>query len=462
MHPKVRFMNGFDQPAPALRLLLTGDSILQRRLRSSEDALLRPLFDRVRAADVAFTNLEVLANDYRGEPALESGGSHFGAPAWVLDELTEAGFDLFATATNHSLDYSISGLVHSIEAMEARGLSFAGTGRNLEDARRPTYHVHPHGTVAMVSCASSFTKGQEASAQRPDMPGRPGLNPLRFDTVHEVTPPQLAALREISEQLGLERERLEKVKMGFAFPPSDPSLFPLGGMNFRSGNQPAVRMTVNRKDVDGITRWLKEARGLADVVLVSLHAHEQGETKEIPAEFLPAFAHEMIDNGADLVVGHGPHLLRGLEIYKGKPIFYSLGNFIGQNELVPKMPSDAYERFRADPDLTPGQVYQKRTNNDKGGFPADRRYWEAVAPVLSYEGSVLKGIELLPVSLGWKEARHLRGRPRLAVGEEARNILQRFADLSRSFGTTVELGGELAAVNARQLGPPASGKSSGV
>jgi len=66
---------------PTLRLLLTGDSILQRRLLSRTDGVLAPLFDRVRAADVAFTNLEVLANDYRGDPALESGGSHFGAHA---------------------------------------------------------------------------------------------------------------------------------------------------------------------------------------------------------------------------------------------------------------------------------------------------------------------------------------------------------------------------------------------
>jgi hypothetical protein len=56
----------------SLSLLLTGDSILQRRLNSRDDAELRPLFDKVRAADVAFTNLEGLANDYRGVPALES------------------------------------------------------------------------------------------------------------------------------------------------------------------------------------------------------------------------------------------------------------------------------------------------------------------------------------------------------------------------------------------------------
>ncbi|MBS0540183.1 MAG: CapA family protein [Proteobacteria bacterium] len=427
-----------------LRLLLSGDSILQRRLQSRTDPVLSPLFDRVRAADVAFTNLEVLANDYRGDPALESGGSHFGAPAWVLDELSEAGFGLFAAATNHALDYGVAGLVHTIEALEARGLSFAGIGRNLEDARRPVYHTHPNGTVAMISVASSFAKGQEASAQRPDLPGRPGLNPLHFETMHEVTESQLASLREIAGQLGLESERQAKIKMGFAFAPSDPAVFPLNGMNFRAlpagANAPKVRTTARAADIDAIVRWIREARGLADVVLVSLHAHEQDGDKEIPAEFIPAFARRMIDAGADLVVGHGPHLLRGMELYEGKPIFYSLGNFLGQNELVPKMPSDAYERFRADPDLTPGQVYQKRTNNDQGGFPADRRFWEAVLPELTYEDGRLSGIELIPITLGWKEARHKRGRPRLAGAEEGRAILDRFAALSKPFGTVVEIG----------------------
>src|SRR5579864_4160763 len=275
--------DGADKLPPmtnSLRLLLTGDSILQRRLNSREDPELRPLFDRVRAADVAFTNFEVLANDYRGDPALEGGGSHFGAPAWVLDELVEAGFDLFATATNHSLDYSISGLLHSIAAMEAKGISFAGVGRNLEDARRPCYHTSAKGTVAMISCASTFGKGQEAGAQRPDVPGRPGLNPLHFDTVHEVTEPQLAALRDIADQLGLEAERQQKIKMGFAFPLSDPALFPLGDLKFRTSNQAQVRTTASRKDVDAMIRWIGEARGLADLVLVSLHAHEQAGSKE--------------------------------------------------------------------------------------------------------------------------------------------------------------------------------------
>ncbi len=422
-------------PAPALSLALTGDSIVQRRLLTRTDDTLRPLFDLIRGADLAFTNLEVLPNDFRGDPALESGGSHFGAPSWVIDELVEAGFDLFAFATNHCLDYSISGLLHSMDALERRGVSYAGVGRNLEDARRPVYHGHPNGTVAMLSCSATFAKGQEASAQRPDMPGRPGLSPLRFDTVHEVTADQFAAVRAMAEQLGLEAKRQQMMKLGFAFPPDDPQSFPLGDMIFKAAERTALRTKPKQKDMDGIARWVREARRMSDLVLVSVHAHEQEADKEQPAEFLPVFARRMIDEGADLVVGHGPHLLRGMELYKGRPIFYSLGNFIGQNELVSRLPSDSYERFRADPDLTPGLVYQARTENDHKGFPSDRRFWETVVPLCRFEDGRLAAMEIHPVGLGLGEPPFRRGRPRLAVGDEGRRILARFADLSRPFGT---------------------------
>src|SRR5258708_16508165 len=234
--------------------------------------------------------------------------------------------------------------------------------------------------------------------------------------------------------------------MGFAFPLSDPALFPLGDLKFKSANRAQVRTTPNAKDVAAMVRWIEEARGLADLVLVSLHAHEQLGAKEVPAEFIGAFARAMIDAGADLVVGHGPHLLRGLELYQGKPIFYSLGNFLGQNELVPKIPADGYERFRAEPDLTPGQVYQKRTQGDQAGFPADRRYWESVVPLLTYDGADLRSIELTPISPGWKDARHRRGPPQPAQAEEARSILKRFAELSRPFGTKLSIDGGSASV----------------
>jgi poly-gamma-glutamate capsule biosynthesis protein CapA/YwtB (metallophosphatase superfamily) len=435
-----------------LRLALTGDSILQRRLMSRTDTAASPLFDLIRDADVAFTNLEVLANDYRGDPALESGGSHFGAPSWVLDDLVEAGFDLFATATNHSLDYGVAGLRRTIDALERRALSFAGIGRNLEDARRPAYHSHPNGTVALLSCSATFAKGQEAGAQRNDMPGRPGLNPLHHDTVLDITAEQLATIKAIADQLGLEKRRLELIGLGGAFAPKDPAIQPLGALQFRAAGQVGVRTSAKRRDMDEIAHWVREARGLSDLVLVSVHAHEQGTDKEQPAEFLPEFARRMIDEGADLVVGHGPHLLRGIELYRGRPIFYSLGNFIGQNELVPRVPADGYERFRADPSKKPGELYRARTDDDRRGFPADARYWECVVPVCTFENRVLTGMTIHPVSLGLGEAAHRRGRPRLASGEHGARILARFAALCAPFGTMIGMGDGVAHLAPAQCG----------
>jgi poly-gamma-glutamate synthesis protein (capsule biosynthesis protein) len=292
----------------------------------------------------------------------------------------------------------------------------------------------------MVACSATFAKGQEASAQRNDMPGRPGLAPLRYETVHEVTEAQMAALRDLAEQLGIEPRRREFLKLGFAYPPEDPAVFPFNDMQFRVAETVGVRTKPRAKDVDAIAHWVREARGSSDLVLVSFHAHEQGDDKELPAEFLQPFARRMIDEGADLVVGHGPHLLRGMEIYKGRPIFYSLGNFFGQNELVPRIPSDSYDRFRADPSLKPGEVCRLRTDNDRRGFPADRCFWESLVPVCTFEDGKLSGIALHPVSLGLGEKPHRRGRPRLAEGEDAARILERFAALSRPFGTEIDGG----------------------
>jgi poly-gamma-glutamate capsule biosynthesis protein CapA/YwtB (metallophosphatase superfamily) len=422
-------------------IVLTGDSIITRRISRSRDEAVHRLVEHIRLADVAFTNLEVLTNDFRGYPAQESGGSHLAAHGWVLDELVGMGFDLFATAHNHALDYSIEGLVAAMEIMDAKGITYAGVGHNLGQARMPVYHDRDAGTVALISCASSFGKGQQAGEQRPDMQGRPGLNPIRFTTTYEITVGQMEALRQIANDLDVEQQRLDRIRLGFGFPPDDPDTFPFQDLNFRVGERPAVRTACNEKDLEAIAMWTREARLRADFVIVSLHAHEQGATKEDPAEFIPVFARRMIDAGADLVVGHGPHLLRGMEIYDGKPIFYSLGNFVGQNELVYRLPADSYERFRVDPSRTPGDVYLSRCLDGKG-FPGDKRYWQSLAPRVEIENGALKGIDLVPVTLGHGEPMHQRGRPRLATGDEAADILTRFAALSEPFGTRVQIAGE--------------------
>ena len=101
----------------------------------------------------------------------------------------------------------------------------------------------------------------------------------------------------------------------------------------------------------------------------------------MPADFLVTFARAMVDAGADMFVGHGPHVLRGIEIYKGKPILYSLGDFIFQNETLLRLPSENYETYDLGADAHVNDFNDARYNFDKSGFPADRLIWEAVVAV---------------------------------------------------------------------------------
>lgn len=429
----------------SLSLLLTGDSMITRRVTRATDARTVALRDRVRQADVAFTNLEILPNDFVGDPVQESGGDHMAARSWVIDELVAMGFDLFATAHNHALDYGVRGVLATIERLDARAVAHAGLGRNLGEARMPAFFDAPQGNVALLSCSSTFGRGYQAGEQRPDMQGRPGLNPLRTTTTYVVSPAELEQLRSIATRLGLEQRRLERLAFGFGAPPAD-DVWTFGDLRFRAGDAPAIDQVADAGDLEAMADWVRDARLRSAWVVVSLHAHEQGATKEEPAAFICQFARRMIDEGADVVVGHGPHLLRGMEIYRGKPIFYSLGNFIDQHDLIEKHPADAYQRFGIDPALTHGQVAHRRDDGGTKGFAADRRYWQTVVPVCQFRGSTPARIEILPVALGFGEPMHARGIPRLADGAEAREILSDFARLSEPFGVRMDIDGNHAVV----------------
>ncbi|MBO1324432.1 CapA family protein [Acetobacter sp. TBRC 12305] len=431
-----------------MRLSLTGDSILFRRLNSQQNPHIAPLFNLIRECDVSFTNLEFVSNDFEGDPALDHGGTHFGAPCWVLDELNDAGFNLYAAATNHSLDYSISGLRKMIAALNEREMVYAGIGTNLEEARQPAYATTAAGTVSLVSCTSTFARGQEASEQTGLMAGRPGINPLRYQKSYQVTQTELEQLRGIYERLGLQAILDEKIRQGFSFPPAQDTLA-FDGLQFKAASQTRIQTRPNPQDVADIVKWVEEARLVSDVVVVSIHAHESDYNAagipdiEVPAAFLRDFAHAAIEAGATLVVCHGPHLLRGTELYKGRPIFHGLGNFIGQNELVSRLPMDSYRAFRYTPDMTPHRLYKGRSENDTKGFPSDQRFWDSMMPICHFEDGVLKAVDIYPVTLGLGLSAHQRGAPYLASGADSHRIQQKILALSEPYGTRFESGQDI-------------------
>jgi poly-gamma-glutamate capsule biosynthesis protein CapA/YwtB (metallophosphatase superfamily) len=435
-----------------LTLAAVGDALVTRKFSMYEDPQFRALVDEIQDADVSFANLEVLLHDYKeGYPAAQSGGTYMRAPPWIADELEWAGFNLFAAATNHAGDFSHGGMVATMDTLEKRNLAYAGLGRNLAAARAPTYIDTPAGRVALVAACTTITPGSIAGEQRSDMQGRPGLSPLRLETRYTIPESVSESLRNLSQKLGLEAAKERRERLGFPVPGEDTDGFTLmnvGGetdIDFEVSDEFAIHREVNEDDAEAIHRQIAAARKQADWVIISLHAHEGTDAffndDSVP-EFLETFAHDCIDGGADAFIGHGPHVLRGIEIYDDAPIFYSLGNFFMQNETVTRLPAEIYGRYDLDPaESLPADLFDERIQDideKRIGFLSKRSFWETVLPICEYEDGQLETIRLYPLDLGYEEPRPRRGRPVLADDGTAEQILESITELSEPYRTTIE------------------------
>ena len=430
----------YEAQAGNLTLAAGGDTMITRRMSVfNEDGFvrLRKLFQE---ADVGFTNLEMLMHDFEHSPGM-AGGTFTGSDPKNLRELEWMGVNLVSCANNHSYDYGEGGLLTNLEHLRHSDLVHAGTGRNLSEARAPAYLDTPNGRVALISASSTFSEAGRALEQRPDIRGRPGLNPLRFNTTHVIDRPAFDALRRVNKELGLEAQRnaLRNFKHPGAIAEDSDTRFVFLDKVFALGEEFSVSTQLDRRDLNDNLKWVRDARRMADWVMVSVHCHESGANRDEPPQFLVDFARACIDEGADVFIGHGPHITRGLEIYKDRPIFYSLGNFIFQNDTVRWQPSYNYDTVKLDAGATPADFYDARTDHDKRGFPADALYWESVVAHCDFKRESLNGITLHPIDLGHAQKRSQRGRPLLATSDVSRRTLERMKRLSKPLGTDIRI-----------------------
>jgi hypothetical protein len=203
---------------------------------------------------------------------------------------------------------------------------------------------------------------------------------------------------------------------------------------------------------------VRDAKQISDWVMFSLHGHYEEvhppagyREKEIPLKAVVDFAHQVIDAGADIYVGHGPHILRGIEIYNDKPIFYSLGNYIFQSTLARRQPADLYELWGLDAEATTVGLYMTR-EKPPSKFFQDMAYWESVVAELDYEDKALKEIRLIPIHLDMdpekplQEQRTTAGVPHRAYGEKAKNIIANMQRLCKLYDTKVEYKNEVGVI----------------
>ncbi|MCE6076415.1 CapA family protein [Agrobacterium vitis] len=424
--------------ASPITLALAGETLCTRRHSSYDDAPFTGLVDLIRDADVSVTNLETRIHTFKGYPmptdTMGHGQSYQQADPFVAEELRWMGFDMIARSNNHGMDFGPEMVEEEGEILDAAGFVHAGAGMNLAAATRPAFFETPRGRVALISLCTDFPPHCPAGEQRPDMQGRPGINAFHFDTRYELDTAAFDSLKTAMQDFGL----ANRVK--------GDRIISFDQLFVEADRSQAIH-TARQADLDRNIRAISEARRAADYVVI--HIHQSTKTGHRAADRIQTLCRSFIDAGADVILGDGPHVLQGVEIYKGRPIFYSLGNFFYQSETIKRFPAEFYERAGLSHDATPQDALDFRDSLRTGRTASDKviagrtgdaymKWFEALLAEVVFEGPRLVEIRLHPV-WNYHERRSQRGLPRLAPDEHAADILRRMQDYSAEWGTHIRL-----------------------
>lgn len=428
---------------------VTGDSFMTRRLPTPHDASFREVAQFIQQAPSRFTNLETVIRRDEGFPFAFSGGTWATSPPEVLEDLKSYGFNALNCATNHTIDFSYGGLEATQRYLNDAGLLHFGVGHNLAQASAPRYQELPGARVAWIGATFTFHETWRAGAQRPEIVGRPGINPVRVQKTYFASRQEIATLRKLASNTSINDIHNLRVKEGFVTPDA-PDSFRFNDLLFKVSSPTRMEARVASIDRDRILAAIDEARRQADLVLVSLHCHDmKNGNKSLPPDYLVQFAHDCIDAGASGIIGHGPHVLRAIEIYQHKPIFYSLGNFIFQPDTVPHQPADFYEKYNLDPKGNIADALDQQTKNGTIGLSTNPHVWQSVIAHWSMTQGNLDAITLRPITLGFGLPRYTQGWPQFASPEEGRTILSELAELSKPFGTELTIDDNTGHIRAR-------------
>lgn len=352
-------------------LVAGGDILLRQPLRLDGEEGSRPPWAFLHNADIAFANLEVPFTTRR-ERADKL--STIQAAPQLAYELRKMGIDVVTVANNHAADCGVDGIRDTICAVTATGMQAVGGGSNIDEALSPALVGTTTGLrVSFFGIACTVPNGCGAADDRP------GIAPVR-----------------VVSRFVVDTNTLEECP----------------------GSAPKVETVCMPGDTEAVASAIAEHRSYTDIVVVGIHwgvpfgwvAASQGEL----ADYQQPLAHALVDAGADVVIGHHPHVVHGIEVYKGRPIFYSVGNLVFHRKHgsgKSRRPYPAYDWANT--------VHAPLT---RLGALA-RLEWARPGPP-----SV---IELVPVSLDES------GEPQLAAENEIETIYQRVLSLSEAYGTSV-------------------------
>jgi poly-gamma-glutamate synthesis protein (capsule biosynthesis protein) len=430
-----------------------GDILQARPLSEIADPGLQAVIKIVRDADVAMGNFEYNIRDERHYTGPVMG---FSGPKEVAPDVKAMGFDIVSRANNHAFDGGEMGYIATNDLLEAAGVAVAGSGRNLDEARAARFIETPKGRVGLVAMHTpEFSQNgpthMGATRRVGTLGGRPGMNILNVIKSVTVTPEQLAMLKKI-------RDSVYEHRSDFAVPIGAPAEVAdevvMFANRFKAGSTPGLdSYEMNQEDLQDILENIRNAKEYAHFMAVSIHTHQNesdlqlAHQSEYPPDFLITLARATIDNGADAFIGHGPHILRGMEIYKGKPIFYGLGEFV-QDLHWPVRP------FNSHPGLTNAEAATGPPTLDSGLYKSVNL--ESVVAVSRYDKGQLREVRLYPIDGRADGVVAELGHPRLSPPAIARTILERLQKLSAPFNTKIAIEGNVGIIRVAAGAAPAA------
>jgi len=436
-------------------LAAVGDCIIARPLSQVRDPRFTALVQILSDADAAFGNCETSFIDirqFKGSPQAETGEWYLIAPPDTAKDLKLMGFDLMSRANNHVMDWGLEGMRETSYWLDQAGIVHSGCGENRALARAPRYFESAKGRIALVSMAATFTTLSQSMPPLGQSPGRPGMNAIKTKRSTIVPPEVMKALVSLRDAMGSAR-KAAGAEANEAASPSEgraagklPETLALLDNQFELGDRLAYTYQMDSIDFSENLKNVRQGKQYSDFLLAAMHNHENGVGPDELGDFNIKLAHAAIEAGADAFVGSGEHRLLPIEIYKGKPIFYSLCDFFWDDKQEPYA-ADYYEQYREDliaaygdpAKATDADLTIVLNSLDWGSPTEDNMAFLSVVAVSKYEGGQVSEIRLYPVDLGYGLRLTESGIPRVPVPEVAQRILKRLQKISEPYGTKIAI-----------------------
>lgn len=298
-------------------------------------------------ADATIVNLETVVGELPDEQAYPGKRFLLQSPPAVADMLAELGVDLVTLGNNHAFDWKDAGVASTLEALEEAGMPSVGSGLTTDESQRGML-VDAAGTavgvVSMTTVNGDFVNDQLPTADDPvpaDLPPAEAwqYQPRVVSYGSEGDDGYLAPAARRAGDAWAEFERLAPAL-------TDEGQAELWAAITAPAAYPELQDWVARRGHGGAAPYSARAMAAeiqrlrdegADVVVAQFHGGFQ--FAEVKSAFLRRISQAAIDAGADMVISHHPHVLQGVEWYRGRLIAYSLGNLVFDQDFLATFPS---------------------------------------------------------------------------------------------------------------------------